>query len=108
MDPEPEGLDDEDIKDALRPGTRDRGARAERERGSARRLAKREELRTWEACEKVVVKERNDFVEFVVSSLSLFSFIPPLPLAGSLLSLGPLPERGSGWGLREVVCEHRR
>ncbi|KAL8292119.1 hypothetical protein RQP46_001585 [Phenoliferia psychrophenolica] len=68
LDPEPEGLDDEDVKDHLRG---DRGALLEAVKGrrSGTVLEKREELRTWEACEKVVKKEREDFMEFILCNV---------------------------------------
>lgn len=55
LDPEPEAIDDEDVKDLLRGNH------------VGRALERREEIRTWEACEKVVRKEREDFMEFIVS-----------------------------------------
>lgn len=101
LDPDPEGLDDEELQDALRG---DSGEEVEADQRKARRrtaaLAGRsalggevgeggdgyqqslrlrtpaaeglqrrqsQEIYTWEACARVVTKERADFFEFVVS-----------------------------------------
>jgi hypothetical protein len=81
LDPDPEGLDDEDLQDALRgeadeEGEREREARRRRRRrrtvgmsGKESAVERRQlqEIYTWEACTRVVTKERADFFEFVVS-----------------------------------------
>lgn len=81
LDPDPESLDDEDLQDALRGdggspgGGGGGGARAvkrtgkgvERRQVAGSRPSKGHEIHTWEACARVVKKERADFFEFVVS-----------------------------------------
>lgn len=76
LDPDPEGLDDEDLQDALRGelAVEDERARRKRSRRWESDLVRREsgasqEIFTWEACARVVTKERADFFEFVVSTL---------------------------------------
>lgn len=76
LDPEPEGLDDEDLQDALRGDLAEedeqrRRARSRRRSDFGQSLESRQnaaarEIYTWEACARVVTKERADFFEFVV------------------------------------------
>lgn len=73
LDPDPEGLDDEDLQDALRGEADEEGEREGRRRRrrsvAVRRVERRQvqEVYTWEACARVVSRERGDFFEFVVS-----------------------------------------
>lgn len=82
LDPDPQGLDDEDLQDALRGEADAQGDREGRRRKrraetatSTRRSTLEErqlqEVYTWEACTRVVTKERADFFEFVVSPANL-------------------------------------
>ncbi|KAM0748707.1 hypothetical protein T439DRAFT_382486 [Meredithblackwellia eburnea MCA 4105] len=67
LDPEPENLDDEDVVDALREKIPGAMRRWQGEWGVE--LERRDEIHTWEACEKVVKKEREDFMEFVLCNV---------------------------------------
>ncbi|ORY87527.1 hypothetical protein BCR35DRAFT_302328 [Leucosporidium creatinivorum] len=76
LDPDPEGLDDEDLQDALRgeadeEGEREREREARRRRRRAEGMERRQvqEVYTWEACTRVVSRERGDFFEFVLCNI---------------------------------------
>lgn len=87
LDPDPQNLDDEILQDAFRAGADTGSAPAKEARDNSRRwesgssessldsISPRQqqevrlggEIFTWEACARVVQKERADFFEFVVS-----------------------------------------
>jgi hypothetical protein len=78
LDPDPENLDDEELQDALRgEADVDEERRRRREQRQRQEIQWRQqqtrapEIYTWEACARVVKKERADFFEFVVSVLRL-------------------------------------
>lgn len=118
-DPDPMGIDDDAFRDSVLKSGKDVGGgvekswedqgreqeeseeESEEDEGGRRARAKRRkerrrmgdtalrEMYTWEACERVVKKERADFVEFVVRCFHIPIYLAHLHLPSSMSSPKP-------------------